>query len=359
MISFADKTPTPIRLIKNFEEVGLFEDLCHVNPFEETFRRACEQNQTGASKDSQGQKENLIHDEDSSLHTPQVYPQFETFINRNENHSLKSTLTNTCGQESALIVDESESTLAVSSDHNSIEIENSAGVKNREFSLAEENSYGVQQNDSFNLVPPNIQFIQPQLITVQFSNSNQQNSTDHLSSLLTQDKSVKNELLKTKPYILPKPLPTIKVSSSEDKTQSDRLLEPSSASLTPTSQLPIKERLKAIVSQSTKHASKLSSRNDSSEANLILASNGQFLNSNYNRKSNLKSKSNVNHDFLERRRAASSRYRHRVRCEQKDLKNLNMELRKENDQLRTRIDQLEKQLQQLQKTTSKNSYICK
>lgn len=44
----ADQTPTPTRFFKNCEEVGLFQDLQNVvNPFEETFRRAVEEGNTG------------------------------------------------------------------------------------------------------------------------------------------------------------------------------------------------------------------------------------------------------------------------------------------------------------------------
>jgi hypothetical protein len=43
----ADQTPTPTRFIRNCEEVGLFQDLQNVNPFEETFRKAVEASKTG------------------------------------------------------------------------------------------------------------------------------------------------------------------------------------------------------------------------------------------------------------------------------------------------------------------------
>lgn len=43
----ADQTPTPTRFIRNCEEVGLFQDLQNVNPFEETFRRAVEAGKSG------------------------------------------------------------------------------------------------------------------------------------------------------------------------------------------------------------------------------------------------------------------------------------------------------------------------
>ncbi|GAB6032112.1 Cyclic AMP-responsive element-binding protein 5, variant 2 [Chamberlinius hualienensis] len=39
---FVDQTPTPTRFIRNCEEVGLFQDLQSVNPFEEHFRKAAE-----------------------------------------------------------------------------------------------------------------------------------------------------------------------------------------------------------------------------------------------------------------------------------------------------------------------------
>lgn len=60
----ADQTPTPTRLIRNCEEVGLFDDLQHVNPFEETFRRAI--SQTGSSLGP------LTLTGDETLHTPHI-----------------------------------------------------------------------------------------------------------------------------------------------------------------------------------------------------------------------------------------------------------------------------------------------
>ncbi|XP_068621933.1 uncharacterized protein Atf-2 isoform X2 [Battus philenor] len=40
--AFVDQTPTPTRFIRNCEEVGLFQDLQNVNPFDEGFKRAME-----------------------------------------------------------------------------------------------------------------------------------------------------------------------------------------------------------------------------------------------------------------------------------------------------------------------------
>ena len=49
VIIFADQTPTPTRFIRNCEEVGLFQDLQNVNPFEETFRKAVEEGKIGSA----------------------------------------------------------------------------------------------------------------------------------------------------------------------------------------------------------------------------------------------------------------------------------------------------------------------
>ncbi|XP_058452248.1 cyclic AMP-dependent transcription factor ATF-7 [Malaya genurostris] len=73
---FTDQTPTPTRLIGKCEEVGLFEDLQNVNPFEETFRRAVEEKN---SKSEDGPKEKLPNtvSSDDTLHTPHIFPLLE------------------------------------------------------------------------------------------------------------------------------------------------------------------------------------------------------------------------------------------------------------------------------------------
>ncbi|XP_055690736.1 uncharacterized protein LOC129794127 [Lutzomyia longipalpis] len=73
-----DQTPTPTRLIRNCEEVGLFEDLKHVNPFEETFRRAVEDAKTPS--ETLTLPEAAVFDStakivcEDTLHTPQIFP---------------------------------------------------------------------------------------------------------------------------------------------------------------------------------------------------------------------------------------------------------------------------------------------
>lgn len=79
-VIFADQTPTPTRLIGKCEEVGLFEDLQKVNPFDETFRRAVE---SGSSPSLTGDQTPLIATqtvpccravEGETLHTPHIFP---------------------------------------------------------------------------------------------------------------------------------------------------------------------------------------------------------------------------------------------------------------------------------------------
>ncbi|XP_063976313.1 cyclic AMP-dependent transcription factor ATF-2 isoform X2 [Diachasmimorpha longicaudata] len=67
----ADQTPTPTRFIRNCEEMGLFQDLQNVNPFEETFRRAVESGKLGSLPESE------IVQSDDTLHTPHVFPHIE------------------------------------------------------------------------------------------------------------------------------------------------------------------------------------------------------------------------------------------------------------------------------------------
>ncbi|KZC07130.1 PREDICTED: cyclic AMP-dependent transcription factor ATF-2 [Dufourea novaeangliae] len=64
----ADQTPTPTRFIRNCEEVGLFQDLQNVNPFEETFRRAVESGNTGTLSVTEAGIT------DDTLHTPHIFP---------------------------------------------------------------------------------------------------------------------------------------------------------------------------------------------------------------------------------------------------------------------------------------------
>ncbi|CAH1126593.1 unnamed protein product [Ceutorhynchus assimilis] len=65
-----DQTPTPTRFIRNCEEVGLFQDLQNVNPFDEVFKKAV-QNPTAVTPQTP------IITSDDTLHTPQIYPHLD------------------------------------------------------------------------------------------------------------------------------------------------------------------------------------------------------------------------------------------------------------------------------------------
>lgn len=71
-----DETPTPVRLIRNCEEVGLFDDLKHVNPFDETFRQAIysQKKPTNTATQADESLDMLAHNDEDTLHTPNIIP---------------------------------------------------------------------------------------------------------------------------------------------------------------------------------------------------------------------------------------------------------------------------------------------
>ncbi|KAK5647163.1 hypothetical protein RI129_002055 [Pyrocoelia pectoralis] len=92
-----DQTPTPTRFIRNCEEVGLFQDLQNVNPFEETFRIAATELATHGSLHLPP-----VASSDDSLHTPHIFPpilQEEKYSNSDDDFSVNDNI---------LIIDESE-----------------------------------------------------------------------------------------------------------------------------------------------------------------------------------------------------------------------------------------------------------
>lgn len=68
----ADQTPTPTRFIRNCEEVGLFQDLQNVNPFDEFFKKAVEAARSGGTLEVP-----QSHNSDDTLHTPHILPHIE------------------------------------------------------------------------------------------------------------------------------------------------------------------------------------------------------------------------------------------------------------------------------------------
>ncbi|XP_053675654.1 cyclic AMP-dependent transcription factor ATF-7 [Anopheles nili] len=97
---FADQTPTPTRLIGKCEEVGLFEDLQKVNPFDETFRRAVE---SGTNNEPSFTTELSRVETDVSaiscrlgegetLHTPHIFPSNINRVSHDAVSAIKSSV---------------------------------------------------------------------------------------------------------------------------------------------------------------------------------------------------------------------------------------------------------------------------
>ncbi|KAF2896021.1 hypothetical protein ILUMI_10168, partial [Ignelater luminosus] len=87
----ADQTPTPTRFIRNCEEVGLFQDLQNVNPFDETFRKAAELVKSGSLHIPESSS-------DDTLHTPHIFPYIEeknqaSKFSRNNSNEPEFTVT--------------------------------------------------------------------------------------------------------------------------------------------------------------------------------------------------------------------------------------------------------------------------
>lgn len=287
-----DQTPTPTRLIKNCDEVGLFEDLQHVNPFDIGFQRAAEQNAVGGGGHpmpvTPARTEAPATDGDS-LHTPQVYPL--------ESATLSAPAPPVSNSSSPLDV-------PVPNVEDLLNTPIAEPVPSTVPSVAD-------------TIPPPLQLIQPQLITLVLPAQ----SLPLPIAATRVSKRSKNELPthKVRPLILPKPSTT-----SSPKTPSCTTAVPSSASLTPTSQLPIKERLKAILNNS------LHRKPRSFEApEPMTISAGKRT-----------------EDSLKRRRDAAFRYRNKMRREHKEIKDHNVQLQQENKKLRQRIATLERELQQ-------------
>ncbi|KAG6465292.1 uncharacterized protein LOC119189720 [Manduca sexta] len=98
----ADQTPTPTRFIRNCEEVGLFQDLQNVNPFEEGFKRAME------AKHNLLSLENTITTTSTTdeLHTPQMFPLLDagdTTLYSTTNNQRNITISRSSSDESGVI----------------------------------------------------------------------------------------------------------------------------------------------------------------------------------------------------------------------------------------------------------------
>ncbi|XP_055919764.1 cyclic AMP-dependent transcription factor ATF-7 [Eupeodes corollae] len=265
-IFLADQTPTPTRLIKNCEEVGLFDDLRHVNPFDETFRRAVEQKtQLLSTSGAQNDINSTSHD---SLHTPQVFPVTENTESGIPCHRLPVTPAKTVSTPTNL--------------SNNVQAIPEPPKAHKALPM-------ILPKEVVKKPQTTIQLIQPQVITLNFP-------APVISTIPVQT---------VKPFILPK-------TSSEAST----------ASCTSPSSLPIKERLKAILS--------LNSKRTLSENNTRIVSPPKKC----------KPKNTFDDDSMVRRRAAAERYRNKIKKEHVDLRRKNADLVTENAQLKEIIKQL-------------------
>uniref|UniRef100_A0A1A9WQS5 CRAL-TRIO domain-containing protein n=1 Tax=Glossina brevipalpis TaxID=37001 RepID=A0A1A9WQS5_9MUSC len=335
----ADQTPTPTSLIKNCEEVGLFEDLQHVNPFEETFRRACEQH-VYQNPTSQQNNTSLNTDEDS-LHTPQVFPQFDIATEGgicDVEDIAKQTL------DTPVLCENVRTTKQVPAEENvptRVNVQNDTETIN----CIVEKTIIPQVIPSISFMPPSVIELQPQMITLTIPANNTQISQEKTAMITDSTKSRR---------LLPKPTDNTRIRATETVTVSSTTIqsvrnmplsvnEPSSASLTPTSQLPIKERLKAILNQNSK--TEWSSTNHKYHLN----------------KNKCKTLPRVrsSNDTMERKRAASSRYRHKMRNEHKELIKRNYELLAENEKLIQRIKHLEMEVKKLQQSNAITEQVLK
>ncbi|XP_017468733.1 PREDICTED: uncharacterized protein DDB_G0290587 [Rhagoletis zephyria] len=410
-----DQTPTPTRLIRNCEEVGLFEDLRHVNPFEETFRRACEQNH-GQTPMRPLDSVEANADEDS-LHTPQVYPpldaiQSSEMLTKPLDSPSSATVTLDVPVVDELLNAAADAYKIGTSRQNSNTSTTSSGGYGKIYkyrAIAEKPSAtgvasGSPRIPYIHLPTAAIQLVQPQLITLTFPESN---GNKNLAANLEAKPlgTVANNAIPiqtVKPFIMPKlavaatasatassasgttttttaspatdtttttttklkktstatQLPplntkahstTASTSTAKTATAQSQLTtlqpphEPSSASLTPTSQLPIKERLKAILSLGNKTHTAAPLQPTKSSSRRV---RGQAV-----------AAGKYDEDSMTRRRAAATRYRIKMRNEHKDLRRRNCELQAENDKLRTHIKRLEQELAKSQQQQQQQQII--
>lgn len=128
----SDQTPTPTRFIRNCEEVGLFQDLQNVNPFDETFKKAAELVKSGSLHIP-------VASTDDTLHTPHILPHVV------EEHSDKFGISRVSSLDEEL--------LKLNHRDNEVNIHESTNLKTNSSSL-NENSLNLQRQvsgDSFSI----------------------------------------------------------------------------------------------------------------------------------------------------------------------------------------------------------------
>lgn len=102
--AFADQTPTPTRFIRNCEEVGLFQDLQNVNPFDETFKKAIDHSKN--SPEAPFTANSSLNITDDTLHTPHIFPHIQAALTKS---NISNDISNSICTDSPL--DRSDSPL--------------------------------------------------------------------------------------------------------------------------------------------------------------------------------------------------------------------------------------------------------
>ncbi|KAJ9598633.1 hypothetical protein L9F63_010687 [Diploptera punctata] len=115
----ADQTPTPTRFIRNCEEVGLFQDLQNVNPFEETFRKAVEAVKSGTGPLHEVETLTINAGTDDSLHTPHVFPHIIEDSTSSSSSTFKTSTTPVISSTSVIIDGECQCHLVCNDDSTS------------------------------------------------------------------------------------------------------------------------------------------------------------------------------------------------------------------------------------------------
>lgn len=100
-----DQTPTPTRLIRNCDEVGLFDDLQQLNPFEETFRRAL------PKSESESDVNILTIQNEDTLHTPNVMQYFRVTSAEEKQQTDSKTSTEVKSEDKTISNEENDKKL--------------------------------------------------------------------------------------------------------------------------------------------------------------------------------------------------------------------------------------------------------
>ncbi|XP_073972489.1 cyclic AMP-dependent transcription factor ATF-7-like isoform X2 [Rhodnius prolixus] len=105
----SDQTPTPVRFIRQCEEIGLFQDLQNVNPFEETFRKAAEAVKKGIVP-KQSSVSLINHAPSEDLHTPHIFPDINVEESDIQGNSIR-TKSNSEKEEEVVVRTEADTSL--------------------------------------------------------------------------------------------------------------------------------------------------------------------------------------------------------------------------------------------------------